>query len=201
MTLDEALNAVESLEFSAIVNVASTFKTFIRLLASQPATQELRELMKDAAVARQIVKRILVLCKTPCENGLEHPTDAALAAYLWLLSTTYPELATFSAAAVLQCDGCWWARQLAKITGTPRAFRTQAPYVIDTWGATGAIVRYVPVVPDQVVQAAPIMLWYHMPPTNDFEILAPSPNNRLSEFFRHGNTANRIQDLLAGAEK
>lgn len=48
------------------------------------------------------------------EEQDEHPADAALAAYLWLLSSRDGDYSARAAETVLECKQCWWARKMAE---------------------------------------------------------------------------------------
>jgi hypothetical protein len=124
--LQELFTAMESHEFSAIVNLASDFKTFVRILASEKPVQDLAEEMREAKVRAAVSERALALVKDQGEEGYEHPWDSALAAYLWLLADKDPELAKVAAATIAQAPRCWWARKLAEKVLSPERFPSSA---------------------------------------------------------------------------
>src|SRR5947207_759899 len=100
---------IESHGFSAQVNVASNYKTFCRALGGQPEVQRLAALMKLNENQQLVFQRVLELSGKPFDQEFENPWDSALAAYIWLLSSTDQALAKTAAARILECHGCWWA--------------------------------------------------------------------------------------------
>ena len=111
--LDELFKAIESHEFSAIVNLASDVKTFERILSSEIPLRELTQQMRNAEVRTAAYQRALALVADRGEEGHEHRWDSALAAYLWLLADTDVSLARLVATRVAAAPGCWWARKMA----------------------------------------------------------------------------------------
>jgi hypothetical protein len=113
MNIAEALEKIEGDAFAAVVNLASDFRTFLRILASQPESEALASALGSEAVAQQVFARVLELTQGPVDETYEHPADAALAAYLWLLNGVDGQRSRAGAEAVLQARQCWWARQVA----------------------------------------------------------------------------------------
>jgi hypothetical protein len=118
MTTAEAMEQVEGDTFAAYGNLASDLKTFLRVLASRPEVHILAGAMRMPGVAEQVGERALELARRPVEEGREHPADAALAAYLWLLDTADPPRGQVIATAV-QAGSFWWARKMADRIGHP----------------------------------------------------------------------------------
>ena len=114
MNATEAMERIEGHAFSALVNLASDFPTFLRILTSQPEVQALAEEMKSDRVTIDVFSRVSEVATSPVEEGYEHPADSALAAYLWLLSTREGDYSTKAAETVLECKQCWWARKMAE---------------------------------------------------------------------------------------
>lgn len=114
MNAAEAMEQIEGNAFAAVVNLASDFRTFLRILASQPEVEALSAGLASAVLTQKVFARLLELARTPAEEAYEHPADAALAAYLWLLNRKDRDTAKAAASAVLQCRQCWWARQMAE---------------------------------------------------------------------------------------
>lgn len=113
-TLEELFQVVESDRFSALVNLASSYKLFLRALAAQPEVGQLAQAMQTGETRKAVCDRALALAEAAGESGREHPADSALAAYLWLLSRADRPLAAAAAARVAKVPGCWWARKLAE---------------------------------------------------------------------------------------
>jgi len=70
--------------------------------------------MKSDRVTLDVFARIVDLAASPAEGQYEHPTDSALAAYLWLLSSSDGDYSARAAETVLECKQCWWARKMAE---------------------------------------------------------------------------------------
>jgi hypothetical protein len=86
MSAAEAMERIEGHAFSAMVNLASDFQTFLRILASQPEVRALAEEMNSDRVTLDVFTLVVEWAAAPAEEEYEHPADSALAAYLWLLS-------------------------------------------------------------------------------------------------------------------
>lgn len=113
-TLDELFQAVESDRFSALVNLASSYKLFLRALTAQPEVGQLAQAMQTTEAKKAVCDRALILAGFPGEAGREHPGDSALAAYLWLLHRADRGLAVLAAERVAEVPGCWWAKKVAE---------------------------------------------------------------------------------------
>jgi hypothetical protein len=105
---------IESHEFAATVNLASDFKTLVRILQAEQPVQALAGSLQDPNEREAVGARVLALVKDEGGEGYEHPQDAALAAYLWLLAGRDARLASVAAAAVAKAPRCWWARKMAE---------------------------------------------------------------------------------------
>jgi hypothetical protein len=114
MNVTEAMERIEGHTFSALVNLASDFPTFLRILTSQPEVQALAEEMKCERVMIDVFARIGELAAAPVEGEYEHPADSALAAYLWLLSAKDGDYSARAVNMVQECNQCWWARKMAE---------------------------------------------------------------------------------------
>lgn len=114
MNATEAMERIEGHAFSAMLNLASDFPTFLRILISQPEVRELADEMKSERVTIDVFARISELAASPADEKYEHPADSALAAYLWLLSARDGDYAARAAETVLECKQCWWARKMVE---------------------------------------------------------------------------------------
>jgi hypothetical protein len=112
--VEDLLKAIESHEFAAVLNLASDLRTFLRILGSEKAVQDLAAAMGKGEVRGAVAERILTLLKRPGDEGNEHPRDSALAAYLSLLSSTDTRLAKQVAEQIAAVPRCWWARKIAE---------------------------------------------------------------------------------------
>jgi hypothetical protein len=112
--LEDLFQTIESHEFSATVNLASNFRTFLHILGSEQPVQSLARQLDDPAAREAVYSRVFALLKDQGEEAYEHPWDSALAAYLWLLAEHDRDLAKAAAAKVLEAPRCWWARKMAE---------------------------------------------------------------------------------------
>jgi hypothetical protein len=114
VTFLRAATEVESLAFSARVNIASDFRTFLRAVAAEEAMSSLALLIKDPETAFRLMKRTLALVEQRFDYRYEHPRDSAIATYLLLLAARWPQLAGITAEAAASVPRTWWAAQVAR---------------------------------------------------------------------------------------
>jgi hypothetical protein len=112
---DELFGIIESPEFSATLNLASDFATFVGILGSEKAVCDLGDLMRDEAGRLAVCQRTLALAADEGQEGYEHPWDSALAAYLWLLADKDSQLANLAATRIAESPRCWWARKMSEV--------------------------------------------------------------------------------------
>jgi hypothetical protein len=106
--------AIEHPNFSAQLNVVSGYRQFVRALTSAPELQELIGSIKVEDDVEDVLKRLVLCTKAPCEPGYEHPHDVALAAYLVVLNQLASPTSVRAGTVVKQCVGCHWARKVAE---------------------------------------------------------------------------------------
>src|SRR5271166_4276588 len=105
---------IESPEFDAHVNVASTQRVFLAVLKTSPAYQELFLYLRRNAEASQVIfSRVKGLVALQFDPRYANPNDSAVAAYLWALAQTHPEFGRMTAEVVLNARQIWWARTVA----------------------------------------------------------------------------------------
>jgi hypothetical protein len=111
------MTEIESAEFAARVNVASDGRTFVRALCAEPAVSALADRIRGddgPSVTDILSRRVARLAGQATDVRYEHPGDAALAAYLWLIALAFPDAARAAAAGVLERPNLWWARKVAE---------------------------------------------------------------------------------------
>jgi hypothetical protein len=105
---------IESPEFDAHVNVASTQRVFLAALKTSPAYRDLLQyLQRNPDAAQEIFSRVKDLVTLQFDPRYANPNDAAIAAYLWALAQTQPEFGRITAEVVLSARQTWWARTVA----------------------------------------------------------------------------------------
>jgi hypothetical protein len=128
MNRAEAMEKIEGLRFSALTNLASDFGTFLRIVLDQPEVQSLQKEMQAPDVRKTVCERTIELARADVDPAYEHPADAALATYIWLLSGVDDKLAKLAADAVSECSAVWWARKAAeKVLASDRVQPSSSP--------------------------------------------------------------------------
>ncbi|MCI0460546.1 MAG: hypothetical protein L0Z62_26630 [Gemmataceae bacterium] len=117
MSPAEAMEQIERPQLSALVNLASNLKTFLRTVADQPGIQTVAMALQTPERIAAVAGRVAALAAQPGEDGHEHPADAALAASLWLLSQLDQEQAELVAGALAGVGHFWWARKVGGTVG------------------------------------------------------------------------------------
>ncbi len=126
MNAAEAMNLIEAPEFCAHVNIASSLRVFLKVIIPHTAIKSLLDSMKTPGVPEAVLNRTLQLVQNDPEDEYEHPADAAMAAYLWVLGEAHPEYAKIAAEAVRSRRQLWWSRQIADRLMDPRRFHSQS---------------------------------------------------------------------------
>ena len=113
MELVDLFRQIETPTFSAMVNVASDFKTFQCAINAQPVFQELLERLNDKETADVVRQRVVKLVKKRVSRIHEHPFDVAVAAYVIALSMWHAEIVCEIAKAVAKSSPVWWWTEYA----------------------------------------------------------------------------------------
>ncbi len=114
MSFEEAIREVESFEFSARVNIASDFRTFLRAVSEQPAFHALFAELGRLDNGLRLITHVIEIARRPVNPDYENPWDTALTVFLWLISQRAPSFADLAAEAVSQAQQCWWATLLSQ---------------------------------------------------------------------------------------
>jgi hypothetical protein len=114
MTTHEALQEVETLQFSARLNLASNLRLFYLAASRETAVGVLAASLQHDPdeMSSVLLTRILDLSRVTVDPRYRHPSDAALAVYLWLLGQFSP-LGAVAAEVIAQTPQCWWASRVA----------------------------------------------------------------------------------------
>jgi|GEM_PF-6871341 len=120
MNAETLFQMVESAEFEAEVNLASTPRVFWSILSASQAFQELLAyLHEDPSNVIRVMQRAKVLVEIDVDPRFANPYDTALAAYVWALTKEEPPLARIAAEIALTANQTWWAREVAEIVLKP----------------------------------------------------------------------------------
>src|SRR5262249_31707286 len=63
----------------------------------------------------QVLTRVLAIAAESYDPRYEHPRDASLAGYLWLLSVKHEGMARTAAEVVSSLPNTWWCRKVARL--------------------------------------------------------------------------------------
>jgi hypothetical protein len=204
MNAAEVLARIEGQSFSALVNLASDFRTFLRILISQPELAELSGATNADAMTLKVFTRVLELAGSSPEEGYEHPADAALAAYLWLLSMRNRDYSEIAAEMVLKCNQCWWARKMAEHVRNTARFHSGAGLVSRVVSAAGAKVDYTahaltaPFTILTSMQRGSRVNRNEQPSGTKPVTVYPLAVNDRPAFFKNHETRNESADVLVG---
>ncbi len=115
MNLTDYFNQIEGIRFAAGLGVLSGFKVLLLVLKDDETLKGLvNELRKSPESRQAVLQRIRELLPANPQPEYEHPHDAALAGYLYVLNRTAPDMALIAIEEILQTSQLWWARRLAE---------------------------------------------------------------------------------------
>lgn len=114
MTVKQAFDQVESLDFAAYANIASTFQTFIDALQGQESTQVLLKHLNSTDAYLEVLHRVLALCNEEHHNEYANPNDVALATYVFVLANKHEGIALAASNNVLKVPQLWWASHMSR---------------------------------------------------------------------------------------
>jgi len=163
MTTAQLLDHVESHDFAASINVASSSRSAIDALLASPTLLELRDALGKPDTAYEVLTRVFELTRRSVDVRYENPNDIALFAYVFTLNEQYPALALIAAAAICQVPNLWWAATFASEIIDNRTARNMSA------GETLSEIVWVADVVDRIFVADTRWLF--------------SPRTRLAEFF------------------
>jgi hypothetical protein len=113
MTLTDVMKAIEQDEFSAEMNLAAGTRAFRRSVSGHDLFLRLTKLAKENP--SEVAERIESISRLDVDVAYENRLDAALSAYLMVLSdVAEPEVVAKAGQAVLRTPKCWWAAGLAR---------------------------------------------------------------------------------------
>ena len=112
--LEEYFTEFESVDFSALVNIASGFNMFDEIVTKNPRYIEfLGELQSEL-----VINRIEQLINTEYDHKYENPYDAALAVYVMALDRTSHQSGMYAAQMLNDVKQLWWTKRVInKIQG------------------------------------------------------------------------------------
>ena len=114
MTPSEIFSVIESHEFAARLNVASSLDAFLRAAKEENSVQQLFKELASTQHLSALLERVIRLSQVPVDPRYENPGDTALAIYVWLASfrgTAYGRLLAQYSSTALQC---WWSSKISR---------------------------------------------------------------------------------------
>lgn len=115
MALSETMKEIEQYRFSSELNLAAGTKAFRRGLREHDLVRRLADLAKEPETRVTVAKRVEELSQAEIDTRYENRFDAALSAYLMVLSdTAQPETVAKAAAAAAKAPNCWWTVGLSR---------------------------------------------------------------------------------------
>lgn len=113
MKVNLMFRSIESHDFSARVNLASSLSLALLALRKEPDVRALTRAAGKAVVRRGIALRALELAAMDVDVRYENPNDVALLTYLTVLRGADRRLAFMVAASVKRAIGLWWTERYA----------------------------------------------------------------------------------------
>lgn len=120
MTFQEAMREIESHEFAARLNLASDFRTFLKIARDQKPTQALvgllfeKQRQKVWLYHQELVYRIFELSQQKVDPRYENPWDTAFAVYIWAINLIDWDLSKLVAERISRIANCWWAQKISR---------------------------------------------------------------------------------------
>jgi hypothetical protein len=123
MKLRDLFDQIETLEFSLNLSVLSGFKSVLNTLEHDEIVQQLvGELQRSNESPPKVFAHLLDVLSKYDQPDYVQFSDEAITVYLYVLNRVATNLAQQSTEHILQKQGLWWARRLAKhILETPVA--------------------------------------------------------------------------------
>lgn len=124
--MNDIIEKIESLEFCAICNIASSYNVFFRIATEEEGVfLRLCECLKDNKENANIIKeRICQISKEDFDRNFSHPKDTALFVYLLSLSECEYNIG-LELDRVNDIPNLWWAKKLC--------FKLMNPPMFDKW--------------------------------------------------------------------
>jgi hypothetical protein len=117
MTVEQAIEDIESLPFDVHLNLASGLTHFIQILLEEPAIKALLTETQRPDLRSLVLGRIRELASAKFDDSYGHPHDTALAAYTWIFRIMAWDEAEGVAEFLYHVPNTWWAR---KVSGLER---------------------------------------------------------------------------------
>lgn len=115
MKCTDALTLIESPEFDAGLSMYSSTRAFFRAMAAEETVMDLqRQIHESGGLREEVLDRIYDLAALEIDPLYENPKDKSLAALLWVIRGTSPELVNVAAHYAIRAPKCWYTKKLAQ---------------------------------------------------------------------------------------
>ena len=115
MSWEQALAEIESAEFDARLNVASSARGFFKAAARQPAVADLLAYLDESGESgEELLGRLYQHSRLTIDLRYRHPKDTALAIILWVIVSDKPEYGQLAAQFVDLAPNCWYSKKMAR---------------------------------------------------------------------------------------
>lgn len=125
------LEKLETLEFSAEINVCSDLRSVEKAIFSSDIVHNIIKLCqtKPEKILTEIMDRTQYLVSILVDPRYESPWDIALVAHLVIINSVYPDWGFSIASIISKAKQTWWAASLSKNFLTNRKSRTETAVV------------------------------------------------------------------------
>lgn len=138
MSWHESLATVDNDNFAIELGRTAGTSAFFRAAKKTPAVSELVQVMRTSGEATEaVLDRLDALAALEIDPRYENPNDAALAALLWSVGASHPEMVLAAAEVVYRARQCWYSKKLAGMILSPAPTDSG-----NTW-AYGGLMDYV----------------------------------------------------------
>lgn len=143
-TLIDLFNVIESPRFSAELSLASSERMFLEILASHPTIHLLLERIKSNRRLLEVVfHRIFTVSQITFDRKFENPSDAAIAAYAWVLHQSHSIYADAAIQIAVTVENGWWAGKIAHAICPPSGESSKDVRSVNDWGAPNSILSWI----------------------------------------------------------
>ena len=109
----QAFKDIESIDFTARVNIASDLRTFMSAVAAEESVKLVLDDMHQDANIDYVIKRMQYFRDSDFDEDYANPRDTAMAVYGWLIVQAKPELTQLINTLLQSLRNTWWTMQLS----------------------------------------------------------------------------------------
>lgn len=113
MTLKQIFDEIESHRFTALLNVASDLRTFLKIAKSENCVRELLNKLDNTNSRYRLIERVNILVSEKIDHRYLNPNDTALAIYIWAMSQKNLNSSKVTAEISVDAPNCWWSDKIS----------------------------------------------------------------------------------------